>query len=1027
MQIRHSSFKCVRMRIRRTVFPYLYVLNGSYLFWYFIMPKFTSYCNYHSMKQIKKLIFTLLMCVTGAGISFAQTSVKVSGIVTSAEDGLPLVGVTVIAGPGVGVSTSIDGDYSIEVAPGTKLVYTSIGYLDMEFIVPGGGSEVTHDVALETESMRLDDVVVIAYGVRKKGTITGSVATVKSESIESTPTAAFDQALQGQVPGLMVLSNSGEPSASATMTIRGTNSINSGTAPLYILDGVAISASDFNTINPSDIESINVLRDASSTSIYGARASNGVIVITTKRGRNMDRPTVNYRMQLGFSDLAYGNWDLMNTSERIRYEKETGMDEGKDYDLLSKTDVSWLDAVYSKAMLQSYELGVSGATDKTNYYFSGNYYDQDGIAPGSGLKRYSMRFNFEQQMADWLKMGTNTMFNYQDIEQADEGSYTLLTPISAARFMLPYWNPYRSDGSLASIADGSWKGQGQNPLEWLENNPRYYKKYKLMSTVFAEVTPFKGLTFRSQFAVDYSHNTGFSKSNPTYAPNRGEGRASRNSSDGLSLSISNTLTYTFDVNDVHAFTFLLGQEGLNYHYEGFGLSTAGQSNDFLTDISTATRVTSWNSTSTADYALLSFFARGEYNYDSRYYLELSARADGSSRFGSKGRFAGFGSAGLMWNMRNEDFAKDLPWLTNAQIALSTGTAGNSSIPNYEHLALVGGGMDYVGNAGVVPIQPGNENLEWESTWTTNLGFHFGFWNRLNVDLELYDKETSNMLMVVPLSYATSNGFGYKWDNVGWMRNYGVELNVSASLLSAGSFNWSVNANVSYNRNRIVELYNGVTEYEPANTSTKLVVGDQLGQFFLNRFYGVNPANGDALWLTRDGEITTELRDSDKVLTGKSSIAPWQGGFGTSLSWKGLSLSAQFSWVGERYMINNDRYFDESNGRFMSYNQSRRLLDRWREPGDVTDIPRHGVYTEFDSRLLEDASFLRLKNVTLSYSLPSGLLEKTHFFRGLRVYAQGQNLLTWTGFSGLDPEGSSNVYQAAYPMSRQFTFGVDVTF
>lgn len=630
-------------------------------------------------------------------------------------------------------------------------------------------------------------------------------------------------------------------------------------------------------------------------------------------------------------------------------------------------------------------------------------------------------------MADWLKMGTNTMFNYQDIEQADEGSYTLLTPISAARFMLPYWNPYKSDGSLASIADGSWKGQGQNPLEWLENNPRYYKKYKLMSTVFAEVTPFKGLTFRSQFAVDYSHNTGFSKSNPTYAPNRGEGRASRNSSDGLSLSISNTLTYTFDVNDIHAFTFMLGQEGLNYHYESFGLSTAGQSNDFLTDISTATRVTSWNSTSTADYAMLSFFARGEYNYDSRYYLELSARADGSSRFGSKGRFAGFGSAGLMWNMRNEDFAKDLYWLTNAQIALSTGTAGNSSIPNYEHLALVGGGMDYVGNSGVVPIQPGNENLEWESTWTTNLGFHFGFWNRLNVDLELYDKETSNMLMVVPLSYATSNGFGYKWDNVGWMRNYGVELNVSASVLSAGSFNWSVNANVSYNRNRIVELYNGVTEYEPANTSTKLVVGDQLGQFFLNRFYGVNPANGDALWLTRDGNITTELRDSDKVLTGKSSIAPWQGGFGTSLSWKGLSLSAQFSWVGERYMINNDRYFDESNGRFMSYNQSRRLLDRWREPGDITDIPRHGVYTEFDSRLLENASFLRLKNVTLSYSLPSGLLGKTHFIRGLRVYAQGQNLLTWTGFSGLDPEGSSNVYQAAYPMSRQFTFGVDVTF
>ncbi|MDE6871858.1 MAG: TonB-dependent receptor [Bacteroidales bacterium] len=981
------------------------------------------------MKRFVKLIAGLLVCLLGGGISFAQSSVKVSGVVTSAEDNMPLIGVTVIAGPGIGVSTSVDGDYSIEVAPGTKLIFSSIGFLDEEFTVGPGEPEIRHDVVMQTENTRLDDVVVIAYGVRKKGTITGSVATVKSQAIESTPTAAFDQALQGQVPGLMVLSNSGEPSAAATMTIRGTNSINSGTSPLYVLDGVAISASDFNTINPSDIESLTVLRDASSTSIYGARAANGVIVITTKRGRQSDRPFINYRMQLGISDLAYGNWDLMNTAERIQYEKEVGLTDGKDYNILSMTDVNWLDAVYNNAaLLQSYELSVSGASEKTNYYFSGGYYDQEGIAPGSDFKRYSMRFNIEQQMAKWLKMGTNTMLNYQGIEQADEGAYALVTPISAARFMLPYWNPYRKDGSLASINDGSWKGQGQNPLEWLENNPRIYKKYKVMSTLFAEATPVKGLSIRSQFAVDYSHTTGFSKSNPSYAPNQEDGSASRSSSDGLSLNITNTIGYQFDVRDIHSFNFLVGQEGVTYHYESFGVTTAGQNNDLLTDISTGTRAKSWSSTSSADYALLSFFARGEYNYDSRYYVELSARADGSSRFGTQGRYAGFWSAGLMWNMRNEKFMQNAAsWLTNAQIAFSTGTSGNSSIPNYEHLALVGGGMDYVGNAGVVPIQPGNENLGWESTWTTNLGLHFGFWNRLNVDLELYDKETSNMLMEVPLSYATSNGYGYKWDNVGKMRNVGAEISVNATAVAYRDFMWTVNANVGYNRNRITELYNGVTEYEPANTSTKLVVGQSLGQFYMNRFYGVNPANGDALWLTKDGEITTELRDSDKVLMGKSSIAPWQGGFGTSLSWKGLSLSAQFSWVAGRYMINNDRYFDESNGRFMSYNQSRRLLDRWKEPGDITDIPRHGIYTEFDSRLLEDASFLRLKNLTLSYSLPSELLKKSVVFRGVRVYAQGQNLFTVTGFSGLDPEGSSNVYQAAYPMSRQFTFGLDLTF
>ena len=981
------------------------------------------------MHRLGKLIVSLLICILCSAAAIAQTTVKVSGIVTSAEDNMPLVGVTVIAGPGVGVSTSIDGDYSIDVAPGTKLVFSSIGFLDEEYTVAQGSPEIRHDVVMQTESMRLDDVVVIAYGVRKKGTITGSVATIKSQAIESTPAPAFDQAMQGQVPGLMVLSNSGEPSTSASMTIRGTNSINSGTEPLYILDGAAISASDFNTINPSDIESLTVLRDASSTSIYGARAANGVIVITTKRGRQTDRPSINYRMQLGFSDIACGNWDLMNTAERIQYEKEIGMTDGKDYGILSQTDVNWLDAVYNdKAFLQSYELSVSGATEKTNYYFSGGYYDQDGIAPGSYFKRYSMRFNVEQQMAKWLKMGTNTMLGFQNIEQADEGNYTVVTPISAARFMLPYWNPFRKDGSLASINDGSWKGQGQNPLEWLENNPRVYKKYKVISNIFAEARPVQGLSIRSQFTVDYSHNTGFSKSNPTYAPNQGEGKATRNSADGMSLSISNTIGYQFDLKDIHSFNFLLGQEGTTYRYESFGLSTAGQTNDFLTDISTGTRATAWSSVSSADYSLLSFFARGEYNYDSRYFVEVSARTDGSSRFGANGRFAGFWSAGLMWNMRNESFMKNAAsWLTNAQIAFSTGTSGNSSIPNYEHLALVGGGSDYVGNAGVVPIQPGNEELEWESTWTTNLGFHFGFWNRLNVDLELYDKETTNMLMEVPLSYATSNGFGYKWDNVGAMRNVGAELNIAATVVTWRDFNWSINANVSYNSNKIIELYNGVTEYEPSNTSTKLVVGQKLGQFYMNRYYGVNPANGDALWLTKDGEITNELRDSDKVLTGKSSIAPWMGGFGTALSWKGLSLSAQFSWVADRYMINNDRYFDESNGRFMSYNQSRRLLERWKEPGDVTEIPRHGIYTEFDSRLLEDASFLRLKNLTLGYSLPQELLKKTGFIRGLRVYAQGQNLFTVTGFSGLDPEGSRNVYQAAYPMSRQFTFGLDLTF
>ncbi len=865
--------------------------------------------------------------------------------------------------------------------------------------------------------------MVIAYGVRKKGTIAGSVSSVKTEKLESAPTAAFDQALQGQVPGLSVMSVSGEPSESTVMKIRGVNSINSGTEPLYILDGVAISSSDFNTINPADIESLSVLKDASSTSIYGARAANGVIVINTKRGRRAEKPVINYRMQVGFSQISQKNWNIMNTDERIRYEQEIGLTSGKNYDLLRKTDVNWLNAVFNDAaLLQDYELSVSGASDKTSYYFSGGYYNQEGTAVGSGFKRYSVRANVEQRAAKWLKIGTNTSMNYQEIERADDGEPSIITPISAAQFMMPYWNPFRADGSLASIEDGSWKGNGQNPLEWLANNPLTYKKYKVFSTLYAEAMPIEGLTLRSQFSVDYSHTTGFSVSYPEYSPNLQDGSAGRNSSDGLQLSITNTINYNFSIDDKHTFNFLLGHEGIDYHYEDFQLTAKGQTSNKLTDIANATRVTRWSDTRDNDYGYLSFFGRAEYSYANRYFVELAARTDASSRFGKENRWGRFWSVGFMWNIRNERFMENV----SRWFSVSTGTSGNSSIPNYEHLALISGGYDYIGNAGVAPSQQGTENLRWEKPWTTNIGLHLGFWNRLQVDLEFYNKKTTDMLMQVPQSYS-DNGYGSRWANVGSMINRGVELTLFGTAVSTKDFTWTLNATIAYNKNKITELYNGVQEYEMANTSRKLVVGHDVGEYYINRFAGVNPANGDALWYTKDGELTTELRDEDKVMIGKSQFAPWEGGFGTSLEWKGLALSAQFSWVADRWMVNNDRYFNESNGRFASYNQSKRLLDRWKQPGDVTDIPRHGVFTEFDSRLLEDASFLRLKNLMLSYSLPKELLRKTRVFSGIRIYAQAQNLLTFTPFSGLDPESPSNIYIAQYPTARQFTFGLDLTF
>lgn len=686
--------------------------------------------------------------------------------------------------------------------------------------------------------------------------------------MENVPAAGFDQALQGQTPGLSVISNSGEPSKAAVFQIRGTNSINSGTSPLFILDGVPISSSDFNTISPGDIESISVLKDASSTSIYGARAANGVVVITTKRGLAMDKAKVTLRAQYGISQLASnGKWMMMNTPERIQFEKEIGLDAGQDYELLSRTNVNWIDEIFNdRAPLQNYELSVNRATDRLNYYVSGGFYDQEGIAQSSSFRRYNMRANAEVKASNWLKIGTSTMAAYEEIQQTEEGSMALYTPISGSRFMLPYWNPYNKDGSLASENNGTWAGIGQNPIEWMANNPVHYKKYKVLSTVFANITPIKNLTIRTQFGADYSHSTAFMQSYPSYVINNGMGSAGRNSSDVLTLSETTTANYRWELNESHSLNFLLGQEAVNFESTGFQVVSRGQANDKLTNVTSGTRASAWGD-SNSSYSYLSFFFRGEYNYKDLYYAEMAARTDASSRFGKDHRWGVFWSLGFMWNIKNESFLKDVEWLTSAQIALSTGTSGNSEIPNYDHLALVAGGPNYNDEAGIYPKQPGNEDLGWEQTWANNVGVRMGLFNRANVNIDFYHKKTSNMLMLVPQSYAVT-GDGYSWENIGAMVNRGVEISIDGDIVRTKDFTWNVNANVSYNKNKLVELYNGVQEYVNSTTGLKFVVGRPVHEFFMNRYAGVNPANGDALWYTKDGELTTEFREEDKVMTGK---------------------------------------------------------------------------------------------------------------------------------------------------------------
>ena len=980
----------------------------------------------------KSIFWFVLLTLFEIPYVLAQNGFRVTGQIISADDNQPVIGVSIIEkGTTNGVITDVDGNYSIMVTKSpTSLQFSYIG---MKTVEKEFTAATRFDLKMESSAEMVDEVVVVAYGVRKKGTTTGSMSVVKDKIMEAVPTPSFDQALQGQASGLQVLSSSGEPGAVANFKIRGINSINAGTEPLFILDGVAVSSEDFSAINPSDIESVSVLKDASSTSIYGARAANGVIVITTKRGRVGDNGKIAVRAQYGVSSLAYGKWDVMNTTERLNYEEEIGLRKAGSYDreLLERTNIDWRDVVYNDAAsFYSTEIQTSGATQGGfNYFISGNIFSQDGIAVGSSYDRYTFRANLETKINNWFKVGSNATFAYEKISEAQEGEYTTSTPISASRLMLPYWNPYKEDGSWASAADGSWTGSNVNPMEWQTTNWNDTNKWKVIATAFAELRPLPGLTLRTLGGIDFLDMRSNNETSPDFVGNQGEGAIGRGFSRATNLTWTNTISYLFDIKDDHHFNVLLGQEAVDNQSDAFSIIGRGQTNSYLVNLSAATRADiPTDSRSGSTY--LSFFGRAEYNYLGKYFVDLSARRDASSRFGTNSRWANFWSVGTMWNAKAESFLENVSWLDNAQLLASIGTSGNSSIPDYDHLALVAGGPIYglEGQVlpGLAPYSKGNEDLTWEKTTILNITMKLGFLNRFNLTAEFYNKYTSDMLMAVPVSVV--GGYSTRWSNMGAMVNRGVDLDLNVNVLKFKDFLWTVSANASYNKNEIKELYEGRDEYELSTTGLFLKKGHSFGEFYTNRFAGVNPANGDALWYDKNGNLTNECLDEDKVLVGKSYIAPWQGGFGTSLSWKGLTVSTQFSWVADRWMMNNDRYFNESNGTFVNYNQSKKMLyDRWKKPGDVATVPRYGIAAQLDSRFLEDASFLRWKNLMVSYTLPANLLAPLKVVENIRVYAQGQNLLTFTKFQGMDPESSMNIYAAQYPMSRQFSIGLEIGF
>ena len=979
---------------------------------------------------MKRKFMLLLTCLfIGIGLVTAQVT-KVTGTVISEEDGLPVVGASILVkGTAVGTVTDMDGKFQLPNVPSSAktLVISFIGMKSQELPI-----KQTMNVILKPDTETLEEVVVLGYGSGKKiGSIVGSVAKVNSEKLSAKPVANAMDALQGQVSGLQVYTSSGEPGSSSSSYIRGVGSLTADNEPLYVLDGTPVSSSVMVMMNPNDFESVTVLKDASATSIYGSRAANGVIYITTKRGKIGEKAVITASGNYGTARLARRVSNPMNSTELLNYQLSHGIIKQETYDkyINSGIDTNWEDYFFKDdAPTYQANLSIQGGSNKTMYYVSGSYYFQDGITPRSEYNRYTFRSNLESRPTDWLRFGANfgatydeqqtSLFTYQGSNNLNGGIFgTILNPT--------YYNPYGEDGSKLDVIPGLNR---YSPYYLSDKQPSSSNTAQLDGTAFIQLNPIEGLTIRSQFGIEAYDFRQTSKRLASH-PNATQGGYTYEAfRRNAKLTITNTAEYNFKIKDIHDFTILIGQEGIKNDYQRFGSETTGQSDDRLSmlEAGTAATLLGADENDLYTYQFLSFFGRINYALNDKYFADFSIRNDASSRFGKDNRNAIFMSGGLMWNMKKESFLEDVNFLSDLKLKASIGTTGNSSIGNYDHLALVGTNL-YNAQGGWKINTPGNGDLGWEKQTLANIGIEASFWNKYRIELTYYNKKTSNMLMDVPVPY--TSGFSSITQNVGSMTNSGVEIAFSLYLLKKKDWFVGFNMNYAYNKNKITELFYGYDEWAMPNYLVSYNVGEPV-QYYMAEWAGVDPADGQQMWYIpgTDGETTKEY-DEERLqqATGKKRYAPHNGGFGLNVSWKGLSLNADFAWVLGKYMVNNDYYFAANPYNFAGYNQSKDVLNEWKEPGDITDIPAYGNVMQFDTHLLENASFLRLKNISLSYTLPKNWLLPTKVIQGVRIMATARNLFTITNYKGADPELDTNLTYGAYPNTKQFTIGAELTF
>ncbi|MHA7111581.1 TonB-dependent receptor [Sunxiuqinia elliptica] len=968
-------------------------------------------------------------------LQLTQDNRTVTGKVTDPTGG-PLPGVTVaIKGTTQGTITDIDGRFELSgVTSEATLVFSFVGMRSQEIVV---GSQTAFNIVLEEETIGMDEVVVVGYGTQRKESLTGSMQTVNSEKLKDVTTPSVENMLSGKAPGVYVAPGSGQPGAAGAIIIRGKSTVNGSNDPLWVIDGVIVG-SDAGALNPSDVETITILKDAASTAIYGSQGANGVIVVTTNKAK-ADKMTIKASAKLALTSLDRGNLEVMNGAELYDYYKSFGNVDEISFprwnDDLRNSNFDWWDLASQTGIAQDYNVSIAGGKEKVKSYLSVGVYDEEGAVKGYDYKRYNFRYKTDFEFTPWLNIRPSVAGSKRDISNQQHA-------VSAMYSNLPWDSAYDEEGNIVENYSSSWvNSNSTNYLHDLQWNRSESTTYEFMGNLDFDVKLTDWLTFSSVNNFKWRGYSSNSYTDPRSSAGEGVNGRLEEYQSNLTRRYTNQLLRINKVWENHSLNAMVAYEFNDYrHKEIKAIGTGFVPGFEVLDVTAKPEATEGKIN---EWAVQSTFLNAHYGYDGRYYAQLSLRRDGASNFGDNAKYGNFFSISGGWSINREQWFNS-DWVDVLKLRLSYGSVGNRPNSLYPQYDLYSVSQSYNEVPGALISQIGNKDLTWEKTYTTGIGLDLAFFKRLRMTVDLYDKNTSNLLYAVPVSGLT--GVTRLWRNVGELNNKGFEVTMGVDIIKTKDLFWSFDANLGLNRNKIEKLYGDRAE---------IIVGDGSGiagganklwkpgvdsdTWYVREWAGVDPENGDALWYTtaEDGSrVTTNEYDKADLVKAGAYTPDFFGGFSTQLNYKDFDFSAVFGYSVGGKIYNYTRAEYDSDGAYTDRNQMRLMDDwsRWEKPGDIATHPlpsynNSSNSNKASSRYLEDGDYLKLRNVTLGYNL--ALPE--YYISNLRLFVSGENLFTLTNYSGVDPEippkegKVTGVTTTVYPSTRKFIFGVNLTF